>query len=96
MSSRKPPVFSGQSGEPELWDGVTGKTRKLQRYVTNGGLTSIDMEFEPYQSCFVIFNRNGTSRSVEGITGFNYPEYKKLKTLEGSWGTRIRSPLGWS
>lgn len=73
------------SGEPEIWDGVTGKTRKLQRYVINDGITTINMEFEPYQSCFVLFDRHKVSDSVEKYGNLNYPEYRKIATIEDPW-----------
>jgi hypothetical protein len=73
------------SGEPELWDGVSGATRKIERYVTEEGMTAIDMEFEPHQSCFVVFNRNKASGSVEKNGEPNFPQYKKRIALEGPW-----------
>jgi len=53
------------SGEPELWDGVTGETRKLEQYVTKDGITTIDMEFEPYQSGIATYMKEFDAEDIK-------------------------------
>jgi len=73
------------SGEPELWKGLNGESVKLQQYVTEDGLTSIDLEFAPYESFFIIFQRGKTSNSVVKKGNANFPKFNTIKTIEGAW-----------
>jgi hypothetical protein len=72
-------------GEPELWEGVSGESRKLQQYATKDELTTIALEFEPYESYFIIFQRRKASDSPVKNGNPNFPEYKEIKTIEGPW-----------
>ncbi len=72
-------------GEPELWEGVTGGSRKLQQYVTKDGITTIELEFEPYESYFIIFQQRKASGSPDKNGHPDFPEYKEIKTIEGPW-----------
>jgi hypothetical protein len=82
------------TGEPELWAGVTGGSRKLQQYNTRDGMTTIDLEFEPYESYFIIFQRRKASRPPVKEGHSNFPEYKEIKTLEGPWELAFDPRLG--
>jgi len=73
------------SGEPELWSGVDGSSRKLKQYSTQDGVTSIDLEFVPYESYFVVFNRNKATRKELKDEGANFASYSRTKTIEGTW-----------
>jgi len=77
-------VFRG-SGEAELWDGSAGESRKLQHYVVKDGMTTIALEFEPYESFFIVFNRMKSSNSAVNNAVPNFPKYKKIQSIEGSW-----------
>jgi hypothetical protein len=73
------------SGEPELWSGVDGTSKKLGQYRTVDGITSIDLEFVPYESYFLVFKRNKavSNKIKEGET--NFPTYGTVQTIEGAW-----------
>jgi len=73
------------TGEPELWAGVTGGSRELQHYATNDGLTTINLEFEPHESYFIIFQRSKASRPPVKEDQSNFPKYNEIKTLDGPW-----------
>ena len=47
--------FRVPAGDPQLWDPVTGEQRPLLQFERADGLTSIPMEFDAYQSFFVVF-----------------------------------------
>jgi hypothetical protein len=72
-------------GEPELWEGVTGRTRTLHQYIAKDGMTSIDLQFEPYESYFVIFNRKKTPGIPDMEGHSNFVMYKEIKAIEGPW-----------
>ena len=78
-------VFRAAPRQPELWDAVTGKIRKLPVYEgTEDGRTEIPMTFAPRQSFFVVFNSQESEvRSQK--TGDNFQELKPIQELTGAW-----------
>lgn len=73
------------SGEPELWSGVDGTSRKLEQYKTVAGITHIPLEFVPYESYFVVFDRHKARETDNKEGGGNYPTFNSILTLEGAW-----------
>ncbi len=73
------------SGEPELWSGVNGSTRKITQYSTTDGQTSIDLEFVPFGSYLVVFNRNKAVANEKVIEGPNFETFNTIQTIEGAW-----------
>jgi len=73
------------TGKPELWEGVTGKSRELRQYTTGDGKTTIELEFDPYESYFIIFRQKMVSGSVAKESNPNFPEYMEIKSIEGPW-----------
>ena len=94
-------IFRSDKGAPELWDPLSGKTRMLPDYSIQNGRTTIAMQFEAYQSFFVVFKRPGAGERREAIVGpgrgegrgagktmgagKNFPEKTRVGTLDGSW-----------
>jgi len=79
-------------GEPELWLSTTGETQKISNYSTENGITTIPMEFFPYESFFVTFSGEGKKLAVEQKS--NFPTFKKVKTIEGSWNVSFDPKFG--
>jgi hypothetical protein len=81
-------------GEPELWIGTTGETRKITDYTFSNGITTIPLEFFPYESFFVVFNtgKKGKSSSKQGKG--NFPVFTELMTVEGEWNVSFDSKWG--
>lgn len=77
-------TFRVAKGKPQLWDPVTGKTRILPQHKTKKGLTTIPLEFVPYESFFVIFPRKD-SKSLANAANVNFPKASLFATLDGSW-----------
>ena len=73
------------TGKLELWEGESGESRKLQQYVTKDGMTTIELEFQPHESYFIIFQGRKASDSPVNNGNPNFPEYKKIQTIEGPW-----------
>ncbi len=71
-------------GGPQLWDPVTGEMRQLPRYKVEDGVTTIPMEFCPYQSYFVVFPRSGVKVADESV-GENFLRAAAFAKLEGAW-----------
>jgi len=73
------------SGEPEIWTGVDGNIRKLGHYNTENGITTIQLEFAPYESYFVVFNRKKAVQHETGHGPPNFPTFSTVKTMDGPW-----------
>jgi len=86
-------VFRAE-GKPELWIGVNGESRKITDYKFENGVTSIPFEFYPYESFIVIFSgkpdRNLSAKNRER----NFPDFKEVKTIEGSWNVSFDPTWG--
>jgi hypothetical protein len=78
-------TFRVSKGQPELWNPVTAEMYPLLQYKQEYGLTTIPMEFAPYQSFFVIFPHNSSSKVLVNTSSVNFPKSTPVKTLEGSW-----------
>ncbi len=50
--------FRVAKGKPSLWNPVNGETQELLVFTQNDGVTSIQLELEPKQSFFVVFDMN--------------------------------------
>ncbi len=75
--------FRVGQGDPQLWDPVTGETRPLPRFERVDGLTVIPLEFDAYQSFFVVFGgRHDESLSK---TEKNFPDLKPSLELSAAW-----------
>ncbi len=80
-------------GEPELWMGTTGETRKITNYSIDNGLTTIPMEFFPFESYFVTFSGNTENPAIK-INDSNFPVYTQVKTIEGAWDVSFNTKFG--
>jgi hypothetical protein len=78
-------TFRVSTGHPELWNPVTGESRPLPQYKQENGLTTIPMQFVPYQSFFVIFPRVGSTKRAAQAGRVNFPTTTPMITLEGPW-----------
>ncbi len=78
-------TFRVSEGAPQLWDPVTAEIRSLPRFARHGKTTSVPMTFEPHQSFFVIFPRNGPSPPPAAAGAVNFAAARPLQTLEGPW-----------
>jgi hypothetical protein len=51
-------------GEPELWIGTSGETRKITDYSVSNGVTTIPLEFFPFESLLCCFQYRERSRII--------------------------------
>ncbi len=78
-------TFRVGKGEPQLWNPVTGTTRSLPQYKQMSGRTTVPMQFEPYQSFFVVFDRNSASNTPTASGKVNFLKTVSVTTLDGPW-----------
>ncbi|MEO7488018.1 MAG: glycosylhydrolase-like jelly roll fold domain-containing protein, partial [Ferruginibacter sp.] len=76
-------LFRTQKGRPELWDPLTGEIKILPEFSKANGQTSIPLEFESFQSFFILF-KNDTTQAVSPGK-INFPAGKSIATLNAPW-----------
>ncbi|MCR8560239.1 glycosyl hydrolase [Mucilaginibacter sp. BJC16-A38] len=75
-------IFRSTKGAPQLWNAITGEIRNLPEYKVNGTQTTIPMQFDAYESFFVVFaKRNIVPKSTQQ----NFPMVNATSTLDGPW-----------
>ena len=84
-------TFRVDGKRPQIWDAVTGEMRELPEYASHNGRTSITLQFEAAQSCFVIFEAPSEEKKSNK---HNYPNTLVAGTLEGSWEVAFDPGLG--
>ena len=72
-------------GTSELWDPVTGQTRKLPNSNQQNGRTFIQLKFDAYQSYFIIFNKKAKTEFSKTNWMGNFDETRVLKNINGPW-----------
>jgi hypothetical protein len=75
-------IFRTTKASPALWNPLTGEIRELPRFSSHDGLTTVPLEFDTFQSFFIIF-RKGTSSASFGRK--NFPVKTEIASLNGSW-----------
>jgi hypothetical protein len=81
--------FRVGQGCAQLWDPVTGEQRPLLQFERADGLTVIPMEFDAFQSFFVVFDGKGGDQGsgirVQGSGDRNFKDLKTAQELSGAW-----------
>ena len=75
--------FRVAKGNPELWDPVTGERRALPQFQRKDGTTTIPMEFDAFQSFFVVFGSKGQAPALSN--GKNFAETTPVQEIPGAW-----------
>ncbi len=73
------------NGTPELWDPVTGEIHVLPEYKNVNGQTFVSVEFNKFQSFFIVFSHQGPASETGKSEKSNFPEIKELAEIKGSW-----------
>jgi hypothetical protein len=83
-------TFRVAQKEPMLWHPVSGEIRSLPQFDTSSDITTIALEFAPYESYFVIFAEDVHMKG--NLT--NFSELKEIKKLTGPWTVQFDSNWG--
>jgi len=75
--------FRVAAGTPELWNPVTGERRALPQFERKEGTTTIPMEFDAFQSFFVVFGGKGQAPALPN--GKNFAETTLVQEISGAW-----------
>lgn len=84
-------TFRTTMGAPELWNPITGKIRELSEFTVNDGRTTVPLQFDSYQSFFIVFSKE-KNQALPG--GKNFPTKTKLATLNGDWSVSFDPKWG--
>ena len=87
-------LFRAEKGTPELWDPITGEIRPLPDFKRLKGQTEIPLHFEPYQSYFILFNKNKTTGTTETKGTKNFPQPSLLSEAKGPWNVSFNPKWG--
>jgi len=77
---------------PELWDAVTGQTRRQVAFTVSNGQTGIPLRFGPYGSLFIVFTNEKPKSSAKNIA--NYIDFAPVMTIPGPWQVRFDPKWG--
>jgi hypothetical protein len=86
--------FRDGKSEPELWDPLNGETRRLPEFKKDGEYTVIPVRFEPYQSFFVVFGKNGIPVAKQSAAAKNFPLIKSVAQIKGPWSVSFDPKWG--
>jgi hypothetical protein len=86
--------FRIDHGIPELWDPLTGEIRRLPDFNRDESYTRVPLQFEPYQSFFIIFDKNDRSETKKSSTKKNFPEIVLVADIEGPWNVSFDPKWG--
>jgi hypothetical protein len=75
-------LFRTDKGAPELWDPVTGETRPLPEFSTKDGYTAVPLQFDAWQSFFIVFSKDNLPIAPAGK---NFPGTTVVTELKGPW-----------
>lgn len=86
--------FRVKGMQPELWDAVTGTTRKLSAFAQDNESITVPIKLAANESAFIVFRseRKPTANDLAA----NYPTPTVLATVEGPWKVKfdgkVRTP----
>lgn len=87
-------TFRISKGTPELWDPLTGEIRSLPEFKIQNGRMQIMMQFSPYQSYFIVFDKNGIKKTSVKALKQNFPQPKVLTELKSPWNVSFNPKWG--
>ena len=78
-------LFRIKNGNPQLWDPLNAKIIKLSNYSEHNNQTTVQIDFKPYQSYFVVFYKNESSVQINTEIKKNILETTTIKNLTDGW-----------
>ncbi|MDR2765606.1 MAG: glycoside hydrolase family 2 [Tannerella sp.] len=86
---RTSPEFRVAGKEPELWNPVNGKRRRLPAFEQKESSTVIPLQLEPRESAFIVFSGKGSPKSAD--LKDNFPASKVLIEINTPWTVTFES-----
>ncbi len=86
-------AFRVTGRQPELWDPIIGKIWPADKFSQADGRTTVPLEFDPFDSVFVVFN-DAITDTMEGAADSNYPVKRTVSKVEGPWQVAFDTEWG--
>lgn len=86
-------TFRAENRVPQLWDPVSGQIREAVYYRSLNGRVEIPLEFEAFQSWFVVFPKNAVAAPAVKTTT-NHPRLLRVQELTGPWKVQFDTRWG--
>jgi len=77
-------AFRVAGRRPEIWDAVTGESRRARAFRQADGRTTLPLELAPNGSVFVVF-RESAGEAEQGTSVSNFPRVTPVAELTGPW-----------
>jgi hypothetical protein len=87
-------TFRVSGCKPELWDPVDGTIRPLREFDHVADRTRVPLQFEPYQSYFVVFREQALASAAKEDGARNFPITKTVATIGGPWSVSFDQAAG--
>lgn len=76
------------TGKPEIWDPVSTELRGAA-FSIEGGRVAVPMEFQAFQSFFVVFPKRGAALKAEA-----FPSFVPVQEIKGAWTVKFDTAWG--
>ena len=86
-------MFRVNGKTPELWDPMSGATRRAGAWSQADGRTTLPLQFAPYGSMFVVF-RERSANSLPNISRRNFPAFSITNEITGLWTVKFDPKWG--
>ncbi len=86
-------TFRVSGKQPEIWNPVTGEMSDAGTFSQENGTTTLPLELDRFGSCFLVFSKP-VSTGSSGKISRNFPEFKELAQLTGSWNVAFDPKWG--
>ena len=87
-------TFRVSDRSPDLWNPLDGTIRPLPDYTRAGGRIQIPLQFEPYQSYFVVFRAPVAATQDGAASAKNFPVSEPVGRVEGPWNVMFDKEAG--
>ncbi len=84
--------FRVEGKYPQLWNPMNGEIRSLPEFEEKDGITSIPLQFDEYESYFIVFDKD-KGQHVKSDKK-NFKQTSKVLTLEGAWDVAFDTKWG--
>ncbi|MCE5185587.1 MAG: hypothetical protein LLF76_05620 [Planctomycetaceae bacterium] len=87
-------LFRVTGGLPQLWHPVTGEISLLTHYKTKNSVTTIPLEFAPYESYFIVFDRRQSQQDTRNAETADFVRFEPVAELTGAWQAAFDASWG--
>jgi hypothetical protein len=86
-------AFRVSGKAPELWNPLTGESRRAQAWEERDGQTVVPLKFGPNDSLFIVFRKSAKAPSAK-TAGRNWDEFSTVAEVGGPWKVSFQPGRG--